>query len=70
MLELTGMLAIASVFVGSVLAALFAGEAIIRWTVQAMSAGVRRADEAALKLSGQPQSAKLVSGQRARLVRI
>ena len=68
-MELTGMLAIAGVFTGSVLVALFIGEALITWTIRAMDAGVKRADAA--RLSAQPQtSAKLLSGQRARLQRV
>ncbi|HVH87149.1 MAG TPA: hypothetical protein VM912_10510 [Terriglobales bacterium] len=68
-MELTGMLAIAGVFTGSVLVALFIGEALITWTIYAMDAGVKRADAA--RLSAQPQtSAKLLSGQRARLQRV
>jgi hypothetical protein len=71
MLELTGMAAIVTVLVGSVLIALFAGEALITWIIRAMSAGVKRADAAAAKLAGQPQNAgKLLNGQRARLQRV
>jgi hypothetical protein len=71
MLELTGMMAIAGVFTGSVLLALFAGEAIITLIIRAMHAGVRRAEKAAAMQSGQPQaSASMLSGQRARLQRV
>ena len=71
MLELTGMMAIAGVLTGSVLLALFVGEALITWTVRAMHAGVRRADETAAKLSGQPQlNAKLIVSQRQPLQRV
>lgn len=70
MAEITGSLAIAGVLIGSVLMALFVGEALIRWTIQLMSAGVRRADEAADRLSGKPQTARMLGGQRARLQRI
>jgi hypothetical protein len=71
MLELTGIMAIAAVLIGSVLVALFAGEALISWIVGAMSAGVARADRAAAKLAGQPQpTAKLLRGQRVRLERV
>ena len=55
MLELTGMMAIIGSFIGSALLALFAGEAIITLIIRAMHAGVRRADEAAARQSGQPQ---------------
>ena len=70
MMELTGMFAIAGVLTGSVLVALFAGEAFISFTIRLMIAGVRRADEAAARLSGQPTMTKLVTGQRTRLQRI
>lgn len=71
MLELTGMMAIAGALTGSVLLALFAGEALITLIIRAMHEGVRRADEAAARQSGQPQSsASLLSGQRARLQRV
>ena len=40
-MELTGMMAIAGVFTGSVLVALFIGEALITWTIRAMDAGVK-----------------------------
>ena len=70
MMELTGMLAIVGALSGSALVALFAGEALITWIIRLMSAGVRRADEAAGRLAGQPEAAKLLSGQRPRLQRI
>lgn len=71
MLELTGMMAIAGAFTGSVLLALFAGEAIITLIIRAMHAGVRRAEEVAATQSGQSQaSTSLLSGQRARLQRV
>ena len=70
MLELTGTLAIAVVLTGSVLIALFAGEALIKWTIHMMSLGVRRADEAAARQSGQVQPARILSGQRPGLQRI
>jgi len=70
MAEITGSLAIAAVLIGSVLMALFVGEALIRWTIQMMNAGVRRADEAADRLSGKSQTARTLNGQRARLQRI
>jgi len=70
MMELTGIMAIAGVLTGSVLMALFAGEALIGLIIRIMSAGVRRADEAAARLSGQPRAAKLISSQRPRLQRI
>lgn len=70
MMELTGILAIAAVLTGSVLVALFAGEAFISFTIRMMSAGVRRADEAAARLSGQTEMGKLATGQRPRLQRI
>jgi hypothetical protein len=69
MMELTGSLAIAAVFIGSVLVALFIGETLTTWIIGAMDAGVRRAD--ARKLAAQPQTAaKLLSGQRERLQRV
>jgi hypothetical protein len=71
MLELTGMMAITGVLIGSVLVALFVGEALISLIIGAMHDGVRRADEAAARQSGQPQaSASLVRGQRPRLQRV
>ena len=71
MLELTGMMAITSVLIGSVLVALFVGEALIGLIIRAMHEGVRRADEAAARQSGQPQTAaSLLRGQRARLQRV
>ena len=71
MLELTGMMAIAGVFIGSVLVALFVGEGLISLIIRAMHEGVRRADEAAARQSGQRQaSPSLVRGQRARLQRV
>ena len=70
MLELTGMLAIAIMLIGSVLVALFVGEALISWIIRMMSAGVRRADEAAALASGKQAPVKLLRGQRARLQRI
>ena len=71
MLELTGMMAIFGAFIGSALLALFAGEAIITLIIRAMHAGVRRAEEAAARQSGQPQAAaSLLRGQRARLQRV
>jgi len=71
MLEATGMMAIAAMLTSSVLLALFVGEALITWIIRAMHLGVRRADEAAARISGQPQaSEKLLSGQRARLQRV
>ena len=70
MLELTGMMAIIGAFIGSALLALFAGEAIITLIIRAMHSGVRRADEAAARQSGQPQSASLLAGQRTRLQRV
>jgi hypothetical protein len=69
MMELTGIAAIAAIFTGSVLVALFIGEALTTWIIRAMDAGVRRAD--ARKLAAQPQTAaKLLSGQRQRLQRV
>jgi hypothetical protein len=71
MLELTGMMAIFAAFIGSALLALFAGEAIITLIIRAMYVGVRRADEAAARQSGQPQaSASPLAGQRTRLQRV
>ena len=68
-MELTGMMAIAGVFTGSVLVALFIGEALITWTIRAMDAGVKRAE--AVRIAAQPQaSAKLLAGQHARLQRV
>jgi hypothetical protein len=68
-MELTGMLVIAAVFTGSVLVALFIGEALITWTIRAMDAGVKRAEAAHLSAQRQT-SARLLSGQRARLQRV
>jgi len=69
MMELTGTLAIAAVFIGSVLVALFIGETLTTWIIRAMDAGVRRAD--ARKLAAQPQTAaRLLGGQRERLQRV
>lgn len=70
MLELTGMLAIAVVLTGSVLIALFAGEALIKWTIHMMSLGARRADVAAARHSGQAQPVRILNSQRPRLQRI
>lgn len=70
MLELTGMAAIAGVFTGSVLIALFIGEALITWIIRAMDAGVKHADQAAARVSGQPQNARLLAGQRVRVHRV
>lgn len=70
MLELTGMAAIAGVFTGSVLIALLIGEALITWIIRAMDAGVKRADQAAARVSGQTQNARLLAGQRVRAQRV
>ena len=71
MLELTGMMAITGVLIGSVLVALFVGEAVISLIIRAMHEGLRRADEAAARQSGQPQpAAGLLRSQRARLQRV
>ena len=70
MLELTGIAAIAGVVTGSLLLALFIGEALITWIIRAMHAGVRRADAAAAQLAGKPSAAKLALGQRPRLQRV
>ena len=68
-MELTGMMAIAGVFTGSVLMALFIGEALITWTIRAMDAGVKRAEAA--RVAAQPQaSTRLLAGQRPRLQRV
>jgi hypothetical protein len=69
MLEITGMLAIAVVLTGSVLVALFAGEALIKWTI-AMMSGLPRANEAEARQSGQAQPIRILSGQRPRWQRI
>lgn len=68
-MELTGMIAIAGVFTGSVLVALFIGEALITWTIRAMDAGVKRA-EAARVTAQPPATARLLSGQHAQLRRV
>jgi hypothetical protein len=68
-MELTGMIAIAGVFTGSVLVALFIGEALITWTIRAMDAGVKRAEAARAVAQPQP-SARLLPGQQARLQRV
>jgi hypothetical protein len=70
MLEITGMFAIAVVLTGSVLVALFVGEALIKWTIAVMSFGMRRADEAMARQSGQAQPVRILNGQRPRLQRI
>jgi len=71
MLELTGMMAITGVLIGSVLVALFVGEGLISLIIRAMHEGVRRADEAAARQSGQPlATASPLRGQRARLQRV
>ena len=70
MLELTGMAAMAGVLTGSVLIALFVGETLITWIIRAMDAGVKRADQAAARVSGQPQSARMLAGQRVRVQRV
>ena len=68
-MELTGMIAIAGVFTGSVLVALFIGEALITWTIRAMDVGVKTAEAA--RVAAQPQAnAKLLAGQHARLQRV
>ena len=68
-MELTAMMAIAGVFTGSVLVALFIGEALITWTIRAMDQGVKRVEAA--RVGAQPQaSAKLLAGQRPRLQRV
>ncbi|HKT26046.1 MAG TPA: hypothetical protein VJR04_15675 [Terriglobales bacterium] len=68
-MELTGMIAIAGVFTGSVLVALFIGEALITWTIRAMDVGVKRA-EAARVTARPPATARLLAGQRPRLQRV
>ena len=71
MLELTGMMAITAAFIGSVLVALFVGEGLISLIIRAMHEGVRRADEASARQSGQRQaSASLLRGERAGLQRV
>lgn len=70
MLELTGMAAIIGVVTGSILIALFIGETLITWIIRAMDAGVKRADQTAERLAGQPQSARLLAGQRIRVQRV
>jgi hypothetical protein len=68
-MELAGMMAIAGVFTGSVLVALFIGEALINWTIRAMDAGVKRAEAA--RVAVQPQAnTRLLAGQRPRLQRV
>jgi hypothetical protein len=70
MMELTGILAIAAVFTGSVLVALFMGETLTTWIIRAMDASVRRADAAQLAARPNKIADKLVVGQRARPQRI
>jgi len=70
MMELTGILAIAAVFTGSVLVALFLGETLTTWIIRAMDASVRRADAAQLAARPTKIADKLVVGQRARPQRI
>ena len=69
-MELMGIIAIGAVLTGSVLVALFVGEALITSIIRMMSGGLRRADETAARLASQPQAAKLITGQRPRLQRI
>ena len=68
-MELTGMMAIAGVFTGSVLVALFIGEALITGTIRAMDAGVKRAQAARVAAQSQA-SARVLTGQRPRLQRV
>lgn len=70
MLELMGMAAIVSVVTASFLIALFAGEALISWIIRAMDAAVKHADEAAKRINSQPQTARLLAGQRVRTQRV
>jgi hypothetical protein len=65
-MELTGMMAVAGVFTGSVLVALFIGEALITWTIRAMDAGVKRTEAA--RVAAQPQAtARMLPGGSPRL---
>jgi hypothetical protein len=70
MMEVTGILAIAAVFTGSVLVALFIGETLTTWIICAMDAGLRRADTAQLAARPNALGDKLLIGQRARPQRI
>ena len=65
-MELTGMMAIAGVFTGSVLVALFIGEALITCTIRAMDAGVKRA-EAGRMTTQSHAAARLLQGRPPRL---
>jgi hypothetical protein len=62
MLEITGTFAIIAVFVGSVLLALFVGEALITSTIRLMSLGVQRADQARSGAAIKPRPARIVAG--------
>jgi hypothetical protein len=66
MMEQTGVLAIAAIFTGSVLVALFIGETLTTWIIRAMDAGVRRADAAQIAAHPNKIAGKLVVGHRAR----
>ena len=69
-MEFIGFAAIVSVVTASFLIALFAGEAVITWIIRAMDAAVKHADEAAGRINGQPQPARLLAGQRVRAQRV
>lgn len=64
MLEVTGFMAIAAVIVGSILFALFIGEALINLTIRAMHAGVVRADRTAEEFAGKRRAAVPLHVQR------
>ena len=64
MMELTGLIGITVAIAGSMLLALFMGEALINLTIRAMHAGVVRADRAAAQVAGKPQTAPRLRVQR------
>ena len=61
MLELSGLAAIVGVVTGSLLLALFIGEALITWIIRAMHAGVKCADVTAAELAGKPATPSWLS---------
>ena len=64
MMELTGLIGITVAIAGSMLLALFMGEALINLTIRAMHAGVVRADRTAAPITRKPQTAARLRVQR------
>jgi hypothetical protein len=64
MMELTGLIGITVAIAGSMLLALFMGEALINLTIRAMHAGVVRADRTAARMARKPQTAARLRVQR------